>query len=425
MIDIKKLRNHMLEVATNLKDRGFKIDQEKFFTLEKIRKNSQVELQNLQAKKNQLSKQIAQADATTRNILIQQVQQNANELIHLKSKLEQVQEELQKFLEIIPNLLHQDVPKGKDETYNQEIICYGKIPQFDFDIKDHVTLGNKSINNSFIKMMDFNLSVKLAGSRFVVLADKMAKLHRALAQFMLDVHTQQHGYQEMYVPYLSNTDSMYGSGQLPKFTTDAFQLNTKQNFYLLPTAEVALVNLLRQKIIKEKILPIKLVSHTPCFRKESGSYGRDTRGMIRHHQFEKVELVQFVQANASKKALEEITQHATKILQLLELPYKVISLCSGDIGFSASKTYDIEVWFPSQNCYREISSCSNCADFQTRRMQARYRDQDNNIHLLHSLNGSGLAIGRTLAAILENFQNADGSVNIPKVLQPYMQCEKI
>lgn len=338
-----------------------------------------------------------------------------DKLKQAEQDLTDLQTEIDGIVSGIPNLLNEAVPEGKSEDENVEISTWGELPSFDFEVKDHVDLG---MSHGWI---DFEAAAKLTGSRFVVLRSGMARLHRALIQFMLDTHTGEHGYQEIYVPYIVNEDSLYGTGQLPKFSDDLFKLEGEQNYYLIPTAEVPVTNLVRDEIVDADQLPMKFTAHTPCFRSEAGSYGRDTRGLIRQHQFEKVELLHFVKPEDSDAALEELTRNAEVILEKLELPYRKIILCAGDTGFSANKTYDLEVWVPAQNAYREISSCSNMKDFQARRMQARYRNPETNkTELLHTLNGSGLAIGRTLVALVENYQQADGSIKVPEVLLPYM-----
>ena len=419
MLDPKLLRTDLTETAALLARRGFSLDVEKFAELEDKRKEFQVKTQELQNQRNTRSKSIGQAKVRGEDIapLLAEVNQLGAELDAAKSAQDEVLAEIEALASALPNITHESVPVGKDESANVEIKRWGTPNEFDFAVKDHVDLGL-----GLSKGLDFESGAKLAGTRFVVMRGAIAKLHRALAQFMLDVHTEQHGYQEMYVPYLVNQDSLFGTGQLPKFGEDLFHtdLNNKK-FSLIPTAEVPLTNLVRDEIVEEQQLPIKMAAHTPCFRSEAGSYGRDVRGLIRQHQFDKVEMVQLVKPEHSFEALTELTSHAEAILEKLELPYRTMVLCTGDIGFSATKTFDLEVWLPAQNTYREISSCSNMGDFQARRMQARYRNETTGKpELLHTLNGSGLAVGRTLVAVLENYQQADGSVKIPKVLQPYM-----
>ncbi|GAA5215135.1 serine--tRNA ligase [Corallincola platygyrae] len=421
MLDAKFLRTEIDETATLLAKRGYELDVERFKSLEEQRKSLQVKTEQLQSERNTRSKSIGQAKARGEDIqpLLAEVGSLGEELDAAKAELSKLLEEIKELSQGIPNLPHESVPEGKDEEENQEIRRWGEPREFDFEPKDHVDLGD------FGKSMDFESAVKLSGSRFVVMRGEMARLHRALAQFMLDLHTQQHGYQEMYVPYLVNADSLRGTGQLPKFGEDLFntQPATEEGvgMSLIPTAEVPLTNLARDTITDEADLPVRMVAHTPCFRSEAGSYGRDVRGLIRQHQFDKVELVHLVKPEDSFEALETLTLHAEKVLQLLKLPYRTMLLCTGDMGFGACKTYDLEVWIPTQGTYREISSCSNMLDFQARRMQARYRAKGaKKPELLHTLNGSGLAVGRTLVAVLENYQQEDGSVEVPEVLRPYM-----
>ncbi|MDH2924384.1 seryl-tRNA synthetase [Nicoletella semolina] len=427
MIDQNLLRTHLDEVVHILKTkRQFELDKHRVSVLEEQRKALQIQSETLQAERNSRSKNIGAAKARGEDIsaLLAEVDSMGNELALAKTELDKIQAEIRTLLVNIPNLPADDVPVGKDDSENVEIARWGEPRQFDFEVKDHVTLGEN------LQGLDFPAGVKLAGSRFVVMKDKIAHLHRALAQFMLDLHTQQHGYIETYVPYLVNHDSLLGTGQLPKFGEDLFHTQPLEGqdpnalqkpFALIPTAEVPVTNLVRDEILDEDTLPLKLTAHTPCFRAEAGSYGRDTRGLIRMHQFDKVEMVQIVAPENSMQALEELTAHAEKVLQLLELPYRKMLLCSGDMSFSATKTYDLEVWLPAQQTYREISSCSNMGDFQARRMQARCRVKgDKKTRFVHTLNGSGLAVGRTLVAVLENYQNADGSITVPQVLRPYM-----
>lgn len=422
MLDPKLLRSDIENTARKLAERGFTLDVEAFNALEEKRKVLQTKTQDLQNERNVRSKAIGKAKAQGQDIapLLAEVGQLGDDLDAAKAELSVLLEEINTFTQGIPNLPHGSVPVGANEDDNEEISRWGTPPSFDFDVKDHVDLAE-----GLDKGADFELASKLTGSRFVVMKGQVAKLHRALAQFMLDVHTNEHGYQEMYVPYLVNHDSLYGTGQLPKFGEDLFHTQPAteegQGLSLIPTAEVPLTNIARDEIFDAKQLPIKMTAHTPCFRSEAGSYGRDTRGLIRQHQFEKVELVQLVSPEASFDALEALTNHAESILQKLNLPYRKMLLCTGDMGFGACKTYDLEVWLPAQNTYREISSCSNMLDFQARRMQARYRNPETNKpELLHTLNGSGLAVGRTLVAVLENYQQADGSIIVPEALVSYM-----
>ncbi|MBT9614402.1 MAG: serine--tRNA ligase [Burkholderiales bacterium] len=415
MLDVQLLRNDLEGTAQRLKTRGFDLDLRRFQELEQERKGVQMHTQELQAKRNQSSKQIGIAKSKGEDVsaIMAEVANLGDELKTAEEKLAVIQSYLNDLLMNIPNLPHESVPIGKSETDNVEVRRVGTPRSFDFPVKDHVDVGEG------LKQLDFETAVKITGARFSLMKGPLARMHRALAQFMLDVHTQAHGYTEVYVPFLVNADSMRGTGQFPKFQDDQFHV-CADDLYLIPTAEVPVTNIVRDVIVALEDLPLKFVSHTPCFRREAGSYGRDTRGMIRQHQFEKVELVQIVQPEQSYAALEALLGHAETILKQLELPYRVMALCSGDMGFSAAKTYDIEVWLPAQNTYREISSCSNFEAFQARRMQARYRNGKNKPELAHTLNGSGLAVGRTLVAILENYQNADGSVTIPAVLRPYM-----
>lgn len=417
MIDIKFLREDITSVAENLARRGFQLDIERFAQLESERKSLQLKTQTLQQERNHRSKTIGQLKAKGEDIapLLNEVSNLGEQLKAAEEALKLILNEMEVFLLSLPNLLDEAVPQGKDENDNREIRKWGTPKNFEFEVKDHVDLGEA------LSQMDFETAAKLSGSRFVVLRQELAQLHRALAQFMLNTHTTLHGYQECYVPYLVKSACYYGTGQLPKFAEDFYAVQGDQDLNLISTAEVPLTNSLRDSILASDQLPLKLTGHTPCFRSEAGSYGRDTRGMIRQHQFEKVEMVQAVQPHASDNALEEMVSHAEAILQALKLPYRVVLLCSGDVSFSASKTYDLEVWIPSQKTYREISSCSNCKDFQARRMAARYRNPDTNKpELLHTLNGSGLAVGRTLVAVMENYQDSEGNIHIPEVLQAYM-----
>ncbi|HHW7567141.1 TPA: serine--tRNA ligase [Mannheimia haemolytica] len=427
MIDQNLLRTNLEDVATALKiKRNFILDVERVKTLEEQRKTLQVKTETLQAERNTRSKNIGAAKARGEDIsaLLAEVDSMGNELDTAKVELDKVQAEIRELLLSVPNLPADEVPLGKDDSENLEVLRWGEPRQFDFEVQDHVTLG-ENLNG-----LDFAAGVKLTASRFVVMKGKLARLHRALSQFMLDLHTEQHGYVETNVPFLVNHDTLYGTGQLPKFGEDLFHTQpltgqdpneVQRPFGLIPTAEVPVTNLVRDEIIDEDSLPLRYTAHTPCFRAEAGSYGRDTRGLIRMHQFEKVEMVQIVAPEKSMEALEELTGHAEKVLQLLGLPYRKVLLCTGDMGFGAAKTYDLEVWLPAQNTYREISSCSNMWDFQARRMSARCKAKgDKKTRLVHTLNGSGLAVGRTLVAVLENYQNADGSITVPEVLRPYM-----
>ena len=422
MLDIQLLRNDIQTTAQRLAQRGFTLDTERFGELEGKRKQLQIRSEELQAQRNSLSKQIGvlmgQGKKDEAEAAKAQVAQLKTDMENIESELPQVQAALDDLLLRIPNLPHESVPVGKDETENVEVRKVGTPRTFDFDIKDHVDLGAAL-------GLDFEKAAELSGARFSLMKGKIARLHRALAQFMLDTHTQQHGYTECYTPYIVNDSTLLGTGQLPKFGEDLFHVTrggdeTKLTQYLIPTAEVTLTNTVRDTILAEKDLPLKLTAHSPCFRSEAGSHGKDTRGLIRQHQFDKVEMVQIVQPEKSYEALEEMVGHAENILKALELPYRVITLCTGDMGFGATKTYDLEVWVPAQNTYREISSCSNCEDFQARRMKARFKDENGRNRLVHTLNGSGLAVGRTLVAVLENHQNADGSINIPAALRPYL-----
>lgn len=421
MIDSKLLRFDLELVATKLARRGMSLDTDFWLDVENKRKALQVKTEELQAAKNAGAKKIGEMKRSGENTdeLLAQMENVSEQMKEAESKLKALQDEIFNKSLGIPNLPDDSVPMGADESDNVEVRRWGTPRAFDFAIKDHSDIGEG------LGLLDFEMAAKLTGSRFSVLKGQLARLNRALVQFMLDTHTSK-GYTEMYVPYIVNSDSLIGTGQLPKFEEDLFKLRGERDYYLIPTSEVPLTNSVRDVILGDEDLPIKLTAHTPCFRSEAGSAGRDTRGLIRQHQFEKVEMVQIVHPDKSMQALEEMTAQAESILQALELPYRVIVLCGGDMGFSAVKTYDIEVWLPSQDTYREISSCSNCGDFQARRMQARFKTkQSKKTELVHTLNGSGLAVGRTLLAILENHQNADGTVNIPKALQPYMGCEKI
>ena len=417
MLDPKLLRINLDEVASQLSRRAVKIDKDKFLSMEDERKSLQIVTEELQGKRNKNSKLIGQAksqgqDATE---LLSEMEKINDALKINEAKLEELQARIYDWMLELPNLPHESVPEGNTEADNQEVRKWGEIPKFNFKALDHVDLGEKNGG------LDFESAAKITGSRFVTLHGDIARLHRALIQFMLDTHTVEHGYQEVNVPYIVNSQSLIGTGQLPKFEEDLFKLNTENQYYLIPTAEVPVTNLCRDVIVKEEDLPLKYACHTPCFRSEAGSYGKDTRGMIRQHQFEKVELVQIVKPESSWRMLEELTANAETILQKLQLHYRVVTLCTGDLGFSSAKTYDIEVWLPGQNTYREISSCSNFLDFQARRLKARWKNPANKkTELLHTLNGSGLAVGRTLVALLENYQDEKGNIKIPKVLQPYL-----
>jgi seryl-tRNA synthetase len=417
MLDPRLLRTELSFVAEQLARRGVTLDKDRFEVLEVRRKELQVETQDLQNRRNSRSKSIGKAKAAGEDIapLLAEIAGLGDKLKAAEAALASLQDELSQLALGLPNIPHETVPEGTSEDDNREERCWGVPRTFDFTPKDHVDLGVPS------GWMDFDVAAKLAGSRFVVLSGPLARLHRALIQFMLDTHTDEHGYTEAYVPYLVNADSLYGTGQLPKFEEDLFKVPGERDFYLIPTAEVPVTNMVREFILEASQMPRKWVAHTPCFRSEAGSYGKDTRGMIRQHQFEKVELVQAVRPHDSFAALEELTGHAEAILQRLGLPYRVVTLCTGDLGFSAAKTYDLEVWLPGQQRYREISSCSNFQDFQARRMQARWRNPDTGKpELVHTVNGSGLAVGRTLVAVLENYQEADGRVRVPEALKEYM-----
>jgi len=417
MIDPQFLRNDIAAVAAGLKIKGHTLDIDAYQQLEAKRKSLQVEAEDLQAKRNARSKEIGKTKAQGGDVdvLMQEVNAIAGRMKQAQAELEDVKEAMLAITDIMPNLPHSSVPEGRSEDDNVEIMRWGEPKQFDFAAKDHVDLGEA------IELLDFELATKIAGPRFVVMRGALAKLNRALIQYMLDVHTEQHGYQEVYVPYLVNQESLKGTGQFSKFAEhDLFATQAEDGYFLIPTAEVPVTNIVRDVILKADDLPLKMVAHTPCFRREAGSYGRDTRGMIRQHQFEKIELVQIVQPEESYDALEQLTEHAEAILQGLELPYRKVALCGGDLGFSAAKTYDLEVWLPGQDAYREISSCSNFESFQARRMLARYRVESKKTELVHTLNGSGLAVGRTLLAIMENYQQADGTIVVPEVLRSYM-----
>jgi seryl-tRNA synthetase len=418
MLDIQLLRNNIETLAGRLATRGFTLDSAAFQTLENERKSLQTRTQELQASRNSLSKQVGvlkgrgeDAASVMAQVAILKDDLEANEL-----RLGELLKQLDAFLAVLPNLPQDSVPVGRSEADNVELKRWGSPRSFNFAVKDHVDLGEA------LGQLDFATAAKIAGTRFSLMKGPLARLHRVLGQFMLDTHTTQHGYTEVYAPYLANAASLLGTGQLPKFEEDLFKIlrADAESLYLIPTAEVPVTNIVRNEILAAEDLPLKLVCHTPCFRSEAGSYGRDTRGMIRQHQFDKVELVQIVAAGDSLAAHEELTGHAERILEMLDLPYRRVTLCTGDMGFSSAKTYDLEVWLPAQKAYREISSCSNFEAFQARRMQARCRNDRNKTELVHTLNGSGLAVGRTLVAVMENFQNADGSISIPQVLRPYL-----
>lgn len=416
MLDIQALRNDLDGVVSQLQARGFEFDAAKFSALEQERKTVQTNTQELQAKRNNASKQIGIAKSKGEDVsaIMAEVAGLGEQLKAGEVRLTELQTELQSLLLNVPNLPHASVPQGKSEADNVEVRKVGTPRTFDFEVKDHTDVGTPL-------GLDFDTGTKLSGTRFTLMRGQIAKMHRALAQFMLDTQTEQHGYEECYTPYLVNAETLTGTGQLPKFEEDLFSLaHNDSKLYLIPTSEVTLTNTVRDEIVPFESLPIKLTAHTPCFRSEAGSYGRDTKGMIRQHQFDKVEMVQIVHPSTSYQALEEMVSHAENILKALGLPYRVVSLCTGDMGFGAAKTYDLEVWLPAQNTYREISSVSNCEAFQARRLQARFRNESGKPELVHTLNGSGLAVGRTLVAVLENYQNADGSVTVPEVLRPYM-----
>src|SRR6056300_119276 len=418
MIDINLLRNDIEALKKILKHRGFDLDVNFFNLLEEERKYIQIKTQELQQERNDLSKQVGilKSQGKDASAVLEKVTNISAQSKEFESQLILIQEKINNFLLLIPNVPHESVPIGSDETNNELIKEVGTLPKFDFEVKDHVDLGAPL-------GLDFDTAAKVSGSRFVFMKNDIARLHRAIGQFMMDTHTENHGYTECYTPYLVNGDSLLGTGQLPKFGDDLFvtQKNEDESLYLIPTSEVSLTNTVRDEIIDVKRLPIKMTAHTPCFRSEAGSYGKDTRGMIRQHQFDKVEMVQITKPELSYEVLEEMLSHAENILKALNLPYRVMTLSSGDMGFGAAKTYDIEVWLPSQQQYREISSISNCEDFQARRLKARFKNDEGKNTLVHTLNGSGLAVGRTLVAIIENNQTADGSIKIPPVLQPYMK----
>lgn len=417
MLDPKLLRQELMQTAKLLARRGYQLDIAQLSELEEKRKSLQVETQNLQAERNSKSKNIGKAKAQGADIqpLLDEVANLGDNLKKAEDELQALQHELDNIIMAIPNIPHESVPEGKDENDNQVVRKWGEPKEFTFEPKDHVDLGEH------LGQLDFDAASKITGSRFAVMSGGIARLHRALTQFMLDLHSQEHGYTETYVPYIVNADSLRSTGQLPKFEEDLFKLHSEHPLYLIPTAEVPVTNIVRDVIVDTDYMPRKYVCHTPCFRSEAGSYGKDTRGMIRQHQFEKVELVQIVRPQDSIRAHEELTAHAEEVLKRLQLPYRVMNLCTGDIGFSAAKTYDLEVWLPGQGKYREISSCSNFLDFQARRMKARWRNPETGKpELVHTINGSGLAVGRTLVAVMENYQQADGSILVPNVLKPYM-----
>mgnify|MGYP001944606122 CR=1 FL=1 len=416
MIDPRLFRDEIDLVVSELAKRGESVNKEEYLQLESERRSLQMEVESLQSERNSSAKSIGKAKAQGDDIepLLAAVADLGEKLEASKTKLDEVQAKLNAIHLSLPNLPHASVPVGKDESENREEKRWGTPREFSFTPKDHVDLCEK-------RGLNFKAAAKLTGSRFVVMEDKIAKLHRALAQFMLNTHTTEHGYVEMNVPVIVNEESLYGTAQLPKFSEDLFKLTDERNYYLIPTSEVPLTNLGRDEIFNEEELPLQVTAHSMCFRSEAGSYGRDTRGMIRQHQFEKVELVHFVKPDDSFDALERLVRHAEIILEKLELPYRRMTLCTGDMGFSAAKTYDLEVWLPGQETYREISSCSNCTDFQARRLKARYKNRETNKNeLIHTLNGSGLAVGRTLVAVIENYQEEDGSIRVPEVLKPYM-----
>ena len=420
MLDIQLLRNDLDAVVAGLKKRHFDFDASHYATLEAERKTVQTSTQELQAKRNATSKQIgiAKSKGEDASAIMAEVAGLGEELKAAEARLAEIQTEMQKMLLNVPNLPHESVPAGASEDDNVEVRKVGTPCAFDFDVKDHTDIGEPL-------GLDFDLGAKLSGARFTMMRGQIAKLHRAIAQFMLDTQAQ-HGYEECYTPYMVNADTLLGTGQLPKFEEDLFKLpHNDSHLYLIPTSEVTLTNTVRDEMVDVNSLPIKLTAHTPCFRSEAGSYGKDTKGMIRQHQFDKVEMVQIVHPEKSYEALDEMVGHAENVLKALELPYRVVSLCTGDMGFGAAKTYDLEVWLPAQDTYREISSVSNCEAFQARRLKARFKNAEGKTEFVHTLNGSGLAVGRTLVAVLENYQNADGSVTIPTVLQPYMGGQSV
>jgi seryl-tRNA synthetase len=417
VIDIKNLRSDAAHTVACLARRGYQLDIDGFKALDAKRKAAQMRTQELQNQRNASAKEIGRVKAAGGDTaqLAAAVAGLGDELRRAQAQLDDVQGQIDALLLDIPNLPHASVPPGRDERDNVELRRWGRAPHLDFELKDHVDLG------AALRMLDFEVAAKIAGARFALISGPLARLHRALTQFMLDLHTREHGYTELYVPYIVNADSMRGTGQLPKFEQDLFALKGDQGFFLVPTAEVPVTNVIRDEILDGDSLPRRYVAHTPCFRSEAGSYGKDTRGMIRQHQFEKVELVHIARPQDSYAALDELTAHAEKVLQLLDLPYRVVALCTGDLGFAAAKTYDIEVWLPSQQRFREISSCTNFEDFQARRMHARWRNPETGKpELVHTLNGSGLAVGRTLVALMENYQDGEGRIRVPEALRPYM-----
>lgn len=423
MLDINLLRTELDSVVANLAVKHFRFDKELFINLDGQRKSLQIKMEDLQARRNSSSKQIgilkSKREDTT--AIMAEVASFGEELKKTETEFNLISNQLNAYLATVPNLPDASVPEGKDETANIEIRKVGVPRDFEFQVKDHVDLGL-----ALERGIDFEAGAKVAGSRFAFLKGKIAKLHRSLAQFMLDLHTEEHGYTEVYSPYMANAKSLFGTGQLPKFEEDLFKTKRDQDdMYLIPTSEVSVTNMAADEIFKEHELPFKYACHSPCFRSEAGSYGRDTKGLIRMHQFDKVEMVNIAHPEHSFAALEEMVQSAENVLKALQIPYRVVALCGGDMGFGAAKTYDIEVWVPSQNTYREISSCSNMTDFQARRMQARFKDSTGKNHLVHTLNGSGLAVGRALVAVIENYQNADGSITVPEVLRDYMGCATI
>lgn len=423
MLDTNLLRNDLDNVAARLLVKKFKFDKELFLSLEEKRKSLQIKMEELQAKRNAASKQIGvlKSKGEDTSGIMAEVAGLGDELKAAEGEFNQVAEQLNNYLATVPNLPDASVPEGLDETANVEVRRVGVPRSFDFQVKDHVDLGY-AIDNG----VDFESGAKIAGSRFYFLRGKIAKLHRALAQFMLNLHTEEHGYTEVYSPYMANAKALYGTGQLPKFEEDLFKTKRDEDdMYLIPTSEVSVTNIARDEIYKEEQLPFKFACHSPCFRSEAGSYGRDTKGLIRVHQFDKVEMVNVAHPDKSFEMLENMVQCAENVLKALQLPYRVILLCGGDMTFGSTKTYDLEVWVPSQNTYREISSCSNMTDFQARRMQARFKDANGKNRLVHTLNGSGLAVGRALVAVIENYQNADGSITVPEVLRPFMGCDII
>ena len=418
MLDPKRIRTEPQAIASLLKIKKFDLDVDRLLALDEKRRALQLETETLQNERNSRSKSIGKAKAAGEDVseILNSMESIKSDLESKKELLNQIQSEFNDYVMGVPNTPDESVPAGSDESDNLEVSTWGTPRQFDFEVQDHTELGE-----ALAQGLDFASAVKLTGTRFVVMKGNTARLHRALVQFMLNLHTDTHGYTELNVPYMVNKDSLYGTGNLPKFEADLFKLTSEQEYYLIPTAEVPVTNLVRDEIVEASEMPLRFACHTPCFRSEAGSYGKDTKGMIRQHQFEKVELVQIVKPSDSNDALEELTGHAEAVLQALDLPYRKVLLCGGDMGFSSAKTYDLEVWIPSQNCYREISSCSVFTDYQARRMQARWRNPETGKpELVHTVNGSGLAVGRTLVAVFENYQQADGRIKIPDVLKPYM-----